>query len=533
MPKTWKVKPQVTENILEQLLYNRGLKDKHEIEEFLNPNLKTYEKDLDIPGIQTAKKRILLAIEKKELIIVYGDYDVDGVCGAAVLYQGLTLLGAKVLPYIPHREKEGYGLSELGLQFAKDKEAALVVTVDHGIVALEQAKYAKKIGLDLIITDHHTPLEEKPEALAIVHSTKLCGAAVGWCLVRSLVSKEQSEDLLDLVAMATVADMVPLLGVNRALVKLGLEKLAITKRVGLLALMQQSKIIPRQITTYHIGHILGPRINAIGRLEHAMDALRLLCTKDSIKAMDLASILNEANDQKKKLTTEAIMEAKEIINTEIKINGRKKILVLHSDAWIPGIIGLVAGRISDEYGLPTVVISKGEVESRGSARSINGLDIVEVIRGCHDILVDVGGHPKAAGFTIETGKISLFKERLEKDLEEIEINQAQELEIEATVPVQKLTKELLVDLEKLEPCGVENHQPVLASLKVKISDIKTVGNGDHLKFQIENLDAIAFSFGNLKNQLTEGQYIDVAYYLELNEFNGQKTLQLKVLDITF
>lgn len=533
MSKTWKIAPRQSEDLLEQLLFNRGFKTKEEKENFLDPKLSDYEDELNLVGINVAKKRILQAIEKKELIIVYGDYDVDGVCGAAVLYYGLTLLGAKVLPYIPHREKEGYGLSELGLQNAKDKGATLVITVDHGIVALEQAKFAKSLGLDLIITDHHVPLENKPEALAIVHSTKICGAAVGWCLIRSLLSKEDSLDLLDLVAMATVADMVPLIGINRSLVKSGLEVLKHTRKLGIKALAQASKVRLSEVSTYHIGHILAPRLNAIGRLENAIDALRLLCTKDPLKASQLAQLLCETNDQKKKLTADAILEAKEIINTEIKLKGQNKILVLHSHTWIPGIIGLIAGRISDEYNLPTIVISKGEVQSKGSARSANGLDIVELIRSTSDILVDVGGHPKAAGFTIETGNIDLFKSRLEKALEKAEVGSSESLEIEAEIKTKIINKKLFQDILKLEPTGVENPKPILASLQVKISELKALSEGQHLKFKADGIDAIAFSFGKLKNLLQDGQLVNLAYCLELNEFNGRETLQLRILDITF
>lgn len=526
MPKTWQVNPHYSDNLVEQLFYNRGIKTKDERKKFLNPKPDDYIKDLEIPGIEQAKKRILQAVENKELIIVYGDYDADGVCGAAVLYLGLTSLGAKVLPYIPHREKEGYGLSEVGLQTVKEKGATLVITVDNGIVANKEAIFAKHLGLDLIITDHHTLSKEVPDALAIVHSTGMSGAGVAWCLVRRLIDEEKAFDLLDLVAVATICDMIPLLGVNRALVKLGLEKLNLAKRVGIKALIDEAGLSKGEVTAYHVGHILGPRLNAKGRLEHSMDTLRLLCTQEKEKAQKLAKLVGEVNDQRKKLVESALFQARLMVK-----EGRKKIIVLESEEWIPGIAGLIAGRIREEYSLPAVVISRSDGLSKGSARSVNGLNIIELIRKCSETLVDVGGHPGAAGFTIETSKIEMFKKKLEQLVESIEMDQDEVLAIEVVVKTEEINKQMVEKLAVFEPTGVGNPQPVLASLGVGASDIMTVGNGQHLKFRGDGIDAIAFSFGELAKDLKEGQKIDLAYYLELNKFNGQEKLQFKIIDL--
>lgn len=528
--KTWQIKPKVSDDLTEQLLFNRGLKSKKEIEDFFHPQPEDYEKDLELAGIAAAKKRIVEAIEKKELIIVFGDYDVDGTCGTAILYLGLASLGAKVLPYIPHREKEGYGLSKLGLQYAKDQGASLVITVDNGIVALGPAKFAKSLGLDLIITDHHVPLSEKPEALTIVHSTKMCGAAVGWCLIRKMVDKGQAEELLDLVAIATIGDMMPLVNVNRSLVYEGLKVLNITRRPGLQALIIDANLKLGEVNAHQISHVLGPRLNAIGRLEHALDTVRLLCTRDVVKARRLSQLLCETNDQKKKLTVEAITRAKEILESDA-VSKKRKILVLNSPEWIPGIIGLVAARVAEEYRVPAVVISEGEVQSKGSARSVNGLDIVETIRQCSDILLDVGGHPKAAGFTIETALIPEFKARLEKVMDVVELDQAEKLEIEAELPSKLLTKKLLADLLCFEPTGMGNPQPLFATMNMRVEDIRTVGNGQHLKLKVDGLDAIAFSLGNLSTLVKVGQLINVAFYPELDSYNGADKLQLKVVDL--
>lgn len=503
---------------------NRGLTKEEEIGRFFNPKLEEFEKGLEIPGISSAIKRIEQAIKQGELIVVYGDYDVDGVSASAVVYKALSSLGAKIIPYIPHREKEGYGLSEVGLRTINDQGASLVITVDHGIVALSQAKLAKKLGMDLIITDHHTPKDEMPEAVAIVHSTTVCGTAVAWCLVRKMISRELAHELLELVALATICDLMPLLGVNRALVKEGLKVINKTNCVGLLALLNESSVSLGSIDAYTLGHVLGPRLNAIGRIEHAIDALRLLCTRDPLKARQLAKLMTEANTKRRELTIAAIEEAKLSIDTTNKVH------VVHSKNWIPGIIGLIAGRVADEYSTPAIAISVGETHSKGSARSIDGINIVEVMRTMSDILVDVGGHKGAAGFTIETTRIEVFQKRISAIFKDLKVEEPT-LEIEAEVSSKKLTKSLAHDLAKFDPFGQGNPLPIFTSRGMVISDIRIVGEGKHLKFKADGIDAIAFGMGRWKDILKNGQLIDLAYSLEINRYNGSETLQLKAKDL--
>lgn len=523
----WKILESKYDDLVEQLLINRGIKTEKEKQEFFNPKIENFEKDLKISGIAGAKKRIEKAIKDQELIIAYGDFDADGICGAAVLYLGLTGGGAKVLPYIPHREKEGYGLSKDGLEYARDSGATLVITTDCGIVNFSEADFAKEIGLDLIITDHHQTLDGKlPYAFEIIHSTKMCGAAVAWSLVRNLISKEKSEELLDLVAIATVSDMMPLAGVNRALVNEGLKKLNRTERVGLLALFNEAAVTKGEISSYEVGHIIAPRLNAMGRLEHAIDSLRLLCTKDPARARKLAELIGVANTQRKELTIKAFDEAKTLIN-----GSSKKIHVLSSKDWVPGIVGLIAGRVCEDTKVPAIAISIGPVHSKGSARSISGVNIVETLRKCSDILVAVGGHPGAAGFTIETSKIEIFRKRLEELMDGHEISGEHELEIEAEVLSNNLTLNLAKELEKFEPYGTGNKIPALATMNMKLSDLRTVGDGKHLKGKADNLDFIAFSMGNMLNILSSGQYADLAYNLQIDTFNGNEKLQLKVKDL--
>ncbi len=529
MSKVWKVLERKKSDLVEQLLLNRGIKNEKERELFLDPKIIDYQKLIELPHISIAMKRIYKAIEKDELIVVYGDYDVDGITASAILYKGLSALGAKVLPYIPHREKEGYGLSTQGLDHAKALGAGLVITVDNGIVALKQAKYAKEIGLDLIITDHHLPLEggQLPEALTIVHSTNMCGAGVAWCLIQEGLSKSLREELLQFVAIATVADMIPLTGLGRAFVVEGLRVLNKTKNPGLLALFRESKIELGKIGSYEIGHAISPRLNAIGRLEHAIEALRLICTDNEKRARELARLLQETNIKRQDFTTIAVEEALVMIAER----GNKKIHIVYSENFLPGVIGLIAARITQETGRPSIAMAINEKGVKGSARSVDGINIAEIIRECSDLLIDVGGHKGAAGFSLEKKQIPQFVKRMEELMisspDEIE----QVLEIEAEIEKKELKKSLVKEIDKLGPFGFQNPQPLLCGRSFMISDIRTLSDGKHLKFKSDGIDCIAFGMGNLAQILNHGQLVDLAFYLEINEFRGAANLQLKVRDI--
>lgn len=517
----WKILPKKSDDIIGQLLINRGIINDKDKQQFFNPQISNFEDDLQIPGIKKANSRILKAINDQELIIVYGDYDADGICSSAILYKALSSIGAKVLPYIPHREKEGYGLSKLGLEFARDSGASVVITVDNGIVAIDQAKFAKEIGLDLIITDHHVPLSEKPNAFSIVHSTKMCGAAVAWCLVRALVRKELSQELLQFVAIATICDLLPLISLGRAFVFEGLKILNKTTNPGLNAIISEAGI--KTIGSFEVGFIIGPRLNAMGRLDHAIDSLRLLCTKDPLKAKKLAKLVSETNITRQKMTLDAFEQAKLIIDENQKIH------VLANDKWSSGIIGLVAGRVSEEYNRPTIAISIGEVVSKGSARSVDGVNIVELIRKHADLLIDVGGHPGAAGFSLFSKNIEDFKKRLAvQDIELVEEEKV--LEIDAELDARKITKTLVNEIQKFEPFGLDNRKPIFATSDVQISDMRTVGEGRHLKFKANNIDAIAFGMGDKVSLLKNNGAINIAYNLELNIYNGKEKIQLKIRD---
>lgn len=529
----WKVLPKKSDDLVEQLLYNRNIKGAEQIENFFNPAISDYRKDLEIPGIKKSQTRIKEAIKGGEQIFIYGDYDADGICASAILYKGLVSIGSKIMPYIPHRQTEGYGISKGGLDTIHKAGGSLVITVDNGIVAINQAKYAKELGLDLIITDHHIPGKLKPDAYSIVHSVKMCGAAVAWCLVNGIIKDKLKEELLQFVALATVCDVMPLTNLNRAFVKEGLEILNKTDNPGLKALIKESGLSTGKIGSYETGFILGPRLNAAGRLESAIESLRLLCTKDLQKARKIAGLLNQINSERQKLTEKALLDAKLLVRKE------KNIQVLYSKDWHEGVVGLVAGKIAEEFYIPTLAISVGETISKGSARSVKGVNIVEVIREFSDILIGVGGHPGAAGFSLLSEHVEVFKKRIEEYVLKLP-EKEKILEIDALVQIEQVTKNLIADLEKFEPFGYDNPRPVFATYGAKITDIKTVGLGKHLKFKvvdpeqsrrIAGLDAIAFGMGELSAMLSEGQSIDLAYNLELNFFNGNENLQLKIKDI--
>lgn len=524
-------------DVVTTILENRGLTKKEDIENFLHPKLSDVTiESVGIDKEQLAKtiQRLKKAISGKEKIIVFGDYDVDGITGTAILWETLHGLSANVVPYIPHRVDEGYGLSVKGIDHVLEQnpDTKIIITVDNGIVANEATDYANGLGIEVIITDHHTRSEAVPNAYAIIHTTKLCGAGVGWMLSQALKGKKDPEHL-DLVSLATVADLVPLTGANRAILKNGLPFLQQTKRIGLQELFSEAGIDPQTIGVYEIGHIIGPRLNAMGRLESAMDSLRLLCTKDPKRARILASQLGITNKERQLLTQAASMHAIEQFKTHLKL---KNILFIASETYEEGIIGLVAGKLVEEYYRPAIVLSIGEKVSKASARSVSGVNIIEFIRNSSNLLLNAGGHPMAAGFSIETEKIATLKKALEKLSEEIitQENLTPILKIDVMLPLKLISQNLYNAILQLAPFGMANAQPVFVSKKVTLEDIRLIGQTKkHVKFKITQdnslpVDAIGFNMGDIINPLKNNTIADIVYTIDQNEWNGRKTIQLKV-----
>jgi single-stranded-DNA-specific exonuclease len=534
--KVWKLLdcslPSSTNEIIEILLKNRGIDSQKKREEFLNPKPSTFL-SYQLPQIKKAVQRLKRAIEKNEQIIVYSDYDCDGICGTAILWETLNELGAKVLPYVPHRQKEGYGLSKIALKDLSKKGTKLIITVDHGITANKEIAYSNRLGLDVIITDHHLLPKKLPPAFAIVHTTRLCGTGVAFILAKDLwksFGKPKNEILekLDLVTIATIADMVPLLDLNRIAVKFGLPYLQKTKRPGLLALMDEAQIKPQDVGVYEVSRILSPRLNASGRLEHAIESLRLLCTRSTDKAKVLARFLGKTNSKRQKMTEEAIVLAKSIFEED------PPLLILVHEEFHEGIIGLVAQKMTEEFYKPVVVISKGEYLSKGSARSVGEFNIVENLRACGECLIEVGGHPQAAGFQIKTENIEIFSQKLQsivqKSLDDKQLSKA--INIDLPIDPTFINHALYKEIQNFAPFGVGNPEPLFLSRDVVLGDVRTVGqDSQHLKLNIQGMDAIGFGLGDKKPDLRPGDSLDIVYVLLQDTWNGGARVQLKIKDL--
>ena len=521
------------EEIVKKLLHNRDFKTKKQIQEFLNPvdpyKLTAGYLGIDPKQVAKAVARIKKAIKNNEKIIVYGDYDTDGVCATAILWETLNSLKAKAMPFIPRRE-QGYGLKVEVIDQLKKEGVGLIITVDQGIVAHTQVKHAQKLGIDVVVTDHHLPGKEKPKAMAIVHTTQLCGAGVSWFLSTCLSKKVG----LDLVTIGTITDMMPLTVANRSIVKHGLNSLRKTKRPGLLALYEIAGIDKEKIGTYEIGFLIGPRLNVSGRLDDPMDTLRLVCTKDEQRASVLARQINEKNQKRQKLTDEAFFHARGLWLAQDK---KGKLIFIAHESYEEGVVGLVAGKMLEEFYRPAIIITRGEKYSRASARSISGFNIVDALRLSDDILSSHGGHPLAAGFTIETEKLDELEKRL-KSLADQQLDEEKltpTLKIDLELNLSDLSFALFERLQEFEPFGFGNPEPVFLSRNLTVGDTRLVGNSSqHLKLRLSSGDpalvfeAIAFGVDDETKRLKKGDKVDAVYNFDENEWNGTTNLQLRV-----
>lgn len=537
MDKRWIVHPRISGGIKEQLLVNRQIEKKNI---FLKPLL-IYLTPMEklFPEIDKAVGRIKRAIKNKELIYVYGDYDVDGITGSAILWETINLLGGKVMPYIPSRHSEGYGLhSEALAQLAKEG-AKVVISVDCGITAVEQANVAEKLGIDLIITDHHQPQEDLPKPFALIHTTNLSGSGVAFRLAESLLTsfgKDKEEQFfknLELATLGTVADMVPLTNDNRIIVHNGLALLFKTERLGLKSLYQEAGM-GKNIGTYEIGFIISPRLNAMGRMENALDSLRLLLTRDKLRAGKLALNLSKTNKDRQEQTQKVFEDAKTQINEKFSAN---KFLIVDSVNYPEGVVGLVASRIVENFYKPTAIIGKGEKVFKGSARSISNFNITKALHTQENILVSHGGHPMAAGFSIEEKNIA----RLRKNLEEIAQSEVlpedfiPKLKIDIDIDLNEVSTDLMRIIREFEPFGIGNPEPVFLTNVLEIVDIKRVGKeSEHLRLFLRDhlnntISGIGFGFGG-KN-LSKGDMVDIVYNLRENVWNSRKTIEARIKDI--
>jgi len=560
-PKRWQIAPRVSSltlarfpqlnPLLVQVLHNREIKTPEQVQVFLEPD-SLAGNPFALRGMNESVERLRRAMRAREPIAVYGDFDVDGVTATALLVQTLEALGADVKPYIPHRIDEGYGLNKDALAQLKEQGVGVVVTVDCGVRSLPEVAFGKQIGLDMIVTDHHAPGEHMPDAFAVINpkqpgcgypSKELSGVGVAFKLAQALMRVQErvplgkprttisEDDLYDLVALGTIADLVPVTGENRLLVKRGMEKLRRSERPGIQALLRQAGVRPETLDTGSIGFTLGPRLNAAGRLEHALMAYDVLTTQYPGEADSLARKLEETNRERQRLTNELAQRAREAV---VGTTERDHLLFVTAPEFLEGIVGLVASRLTDEYYRPAIAVHLGAEESRGSARSISEFNIVSALDECRDLLVRHGGHAMAAGFTVRNENLPALETRLKEIA--ARVLQAKELvptlTVDAEASLSEMSWNLQKDLDKLAPFGFGNREPVFVSRNVMVRDARLVGN-EHLRLMLSDgqvvWDAIAFRQGSWLGALPKT--IDVAYQLEARVWNGETKLQLHVKDI--
>jgi single-stranded-DNA-specific exonuclease len=532
------------------LLLNRGIQDSDAAHAFLQDRLALGNPFL-MKDMVKAVDRVRKAVRGGEPMAVYGDFDTDGVTATALLVDVLTALGANAKPYIPHRVDEGYGLNLEALRHLYREGARVVITVDCGIRSMEEVEQASR-GLDLIVTDHHSVGDDVPAAVAVINPKQqgcpypfkdLSGVGLAFKLAQALLRVQEQmgepcgvtvDSLLDLVALGTVADLVPLRGENRTLVRRGLKALNQAGRPGVEALMANAGLRRGEVDAMAIGFRLGPRLNAAGRIDTAMLAYKLLTSREPLETKDLADRLGELNRRRQELTEETVSAAE----TQVLADHPDAHLYLAaSEDFQAGIVGLAASRLTEAYYRPSVVVELGDVESRGSCRSIPEFNITKALETCRHLLVRFGGHAAAAGFTVATADLEDLRFRLQaiaaEELAGVELRPT--LDIDLEVPLEDVDWATQGLLAQLEPCGMDNPQPVLMSPDVKVSDVRAMGaERRHLKLTLRDdrgvsWDAVYFRHGNLLGQVPDR--VDVAYTLEINEWNQQKRLQLHVQDL--
>jgi single-stranded-DNA-specific exonuclease len=538
---------------LRQILFNRGYADQTSALNFLSASPPANSNPENMLGMEAAVTRLVSAISNGELIAIYGDYDADGVTATALLVQLLSALDAQVEGYIPNRFDEGYGLNNEALDTLKERGASLVVTVDCGVRSIGEVQHAKDQGLDLIISDHHHPGEQLPPALAVINPKQdgdpypdknLAGVGIAYKLGIALLEKmrhngnqlAQAFDetlLLDLVALGTVADLAPLTSENRSLVRHGLKVIRQPRRQGLQALIGVCGLLPRRIQASDIGFVLGPRLNAAGRLDSALASFDLLTTKSINEAGYLAQQLDNQNRERQKITRDNQAIAEEIALTE---DPDSMLLFAADPGFNPGIVGLVASRLTEQYYRPAIVANYGETFTRGSCRSIPEFHITDALDQCEELMEHHGGHAAAAGFTVRNENLDELVTRLraiaDEKLSGLDLRPVMHADLE--IQLSNLVPEIIEQLEILQPTGYGNPQAVFVSRELKVNDHRLVGrDGSHLKMTVSDgwvtYDAIAFRQGHWHADMP--LFVDLMYTFEKNEFNGKENLQLKVRDI--
>ncbi|UCD27975.1 MAG: single-stranded-DNA-specific exonuclease RecJ [Planctomycetota bacterium] len=546
--------------LVSQLLYNRGITEPDHARSFLNPELKSLHDPELLTGTKKAARIIADKIRQRKKIIIYGDYDVDGITGTAILWHLLTLAGADISFYIPHRLEEGYGLNADALKQLHSEGADTVITVDCGITATAEAQIAREIGLTLIVTDHHECGPELPDADAVIHpriddypNPNLCGAGVAfklaWAIAKNLSRADRVKpqfrqfliDAVGLVALGTIADIVPLTEENRILTRFGLMGLAQSNLVGLNALIETARLTDTKINSEHVGYWLAPRLNAAGRMGHAQLAVELLTRADHDRGKEISIYLEEQNRRRKTLENRIFKQACEIIDSQNLASDSRRAIVLAAPDWHAGVIGIVASRIVDRYHRPTVMIAIDNGEGQGSARSVRHFELHKALADCSQHLIAFGGHAMAAGLRIKQENIESFTETFVQRANQLLTGKDLQpaLRLDAEVKLHELTEPVVRTIEHLGPFGSGNPKPRFASGELHLNGSpRLVGkSGDHLQFNLTDgkirKKAIAFGQKEHLQPLLDHRRCRVAFAPILNTFNGQTTVEMQVLDFEF
>ncbi len=539
-------------NILANLLIQRGITNFYEAKNFFRPSLETLYDPFLMNGMHEATQRVIHALTHNEKICVYGDYDVDGTCSAALMYLFLKELGANVETYIPNRLTEGYGVSITSIDILKEHGVNLIITVDCGITAVEEIDYANSLGIETIVCDHHQSKEKIPNAYAVLDPIKpgcnypfkhLSGAGVGFKLASAvgerIGKKELAFKYLDLVALAGAADIVPLVDENRVLVKEGLDLINTNPRPGIVALLKSARMEPGNLNAGQIVFTIAPRINAVGRLGDANRAVELFTTDDPKRALELAQVLEDENTERRKIDEMTFSHAMQLVDSEINMDSDLGI-VLHYDDWHPGVIGIVASRLVEKFHRPAVMLTTIDGVAKGSARSIHGFNIYEALQSCEDLLLQFGGHEAAAGLAIEIEKLDEFKERFNFILRQnmTAENKLHELHIDTKISFSEISPKFIRVLDQFAPFGPGNMRPVFMSENVTVVNSPRIVGVNHIVTSLRQngndkiFDAIGFNLGAFASIIDkEKNLIDIVYTIESIQKEGKTYPQIRIKDI--
>lgn len=533
----WKIKLDHPADLIGGILEERGI---HDTDKFLNPNYKDLTALNELKNIDLSTQRIKQAIKSKQKIGLFCDYDADGVCGGAIIYRTIKTLGGRIVEYVPQRA-EGYGLSQKAVDFFVKNEINLLITVDCGVKNFKEIKTLKNFTIDTIVIDHHIIDEQKPDAI-IIHpaltknkkNLELSGGGTAYMQSRALLDENGQEKwLIDLAAISSVADVVPLNNDNRIIVKYGMGVLSKTRNQGLRQLIRVSGLEDKELNVYDLGFVLAPRLNAAGRIAHPVDSFNLLA-KDDINSEQISIKLNSLNERRQKMLLEAIEEADKKIIAEKK---EKENLILIKGSWDEGIVGLIASKICEKYYRPVIVLSETEDLLKGSARSINGVNVTSIISKAESILLSFGGHAQAAGLSLIPDNYETLSKLISEEAKNINKRMfTRELTVDAVVDMEQINLKTAQELEKLAPFGPGSPRPILALKKVKIDGYELIGKDkSHLKLHFETKGikscCLIFSFDSRGFVPVDDGFIDIAFSLSINEFRGSKRIDLIIEDV--